>query len=50
MSNEDQEEEVKMPTEEEITKLFEKRTQDILFAFTDEMLALEAEIKKVKEK
>lgn len=40
---------VKMPTKEEIEKLYEKKTQEILFAFTDEMIALEKEVEEAKK-
>ena len=41
---------MKMPTNEEILKLYEKKTQEILFAFTDEMIGLEKEIEEAKKR
>ena len=38
-----------MPTDEEIKELLYKKTQEILFQATDEILALEAEIKEAKK-
>ncbi len=43
-----QEDESPTLTPEEITRLYEKKTQEILFAFTDEMIALEQEIAEAK--
>jgi hypothetical protein len=44
-----QEDETPTLTPEEITRLYEKKTQEILFAFTDEMIALEQEITEAKQ-
>jgi len=44
-----QEDDAPTLTPEEITRLYEKKTQEILFAFTDEMIALEQEMVEAKQ-